>query len=69
MVSAYSTRSVGIFPRRTKVFARESAMLKSKLEEEIRRVKEGGKGGWKREEKESIFSPLPLPLSFFRPSP
>ena len=69
MVDAYSTRSVGVFFRRAKCFARESAMLKLQIRERNEGSQRGGKGGkggkgdGAREEKESIF-PLPPFVSF-----
>ena len=68
MVNAYSTRSVGVFFRRAKVFVRESAMLKLQIRgrnEASQRGRERGRG--ERRERE-YFSPTPHPpLSFFRP--
>ena len=62
MVNAYSTRSVGVFFRRAKFFARESVMLKLQIrgrnEGSQRGGGEGGDGA--REEKESIFPLTPF---------
>ena len=67
MVNAYSTRSVGVFFRRAKFFARESAMLKLQIRGRNEGSQRGGggrgKGDGAREEKESIF-PLPPFVSF-----
>ena len=53
MVKAYSTRTVGVFFRREKVFVRESAMLKLQIRggNEGSQRGGGGKGGGKRKEK------------------
>ena len=65
VVNAYNTRSVGVFFRRAKFFARESAMLKLQIRgrNEGSQRGGGGEGGGGREEKESIF-PLPPFVSF-----
>ena len=63
MVNAYSTRSVGVFFRRAKFFARESAMLKLQIRGRNEGSQRGRGGDGAREEKESIF-PLPPFVSF-----
>ena len=65
MVNAYSTRSVGVFFRRAKFFARESAMLKLQIRgrNEGSQRGGGGEGDGAREEKEIIF-PQPPFVSF-----
>ena len=57
------------FLRVRECFARESAMLKlEKRGGNGATQKEQGRGRGEEEEKRSFFSPLPSPLSFFRPS-
>ena len=74
MVNAYSTRSVGVFFRREKVFVRESATLKLQLRggnEASQRGRERGREE-KREGEYFLLPPPPLPplLSFVRaPNP
>ena len=68
MVNAYSTRSVGVFFKRAKVFSRESAMLKL----QSRGGNEASQRGREKEREEKrereYFTPTPPPLSFFHPS-
>ena len=66
MVNAYSTRSVGVFFKRAKVFSRESAMLKL----QSRGGNEASQRGREKEREEKrereYFTPTPPPafLSF-----
>ena len=63
MVSAYSSRSVGVFSRRANVFARESTMLKLQIEggnEASQRGRERGRE--ERREIEYFVSPTPPPF-------
>ena len=69
VVNVYSTRSVGVFFRREKVFVRESAMLKLQISggnEGSQRGRERGRV--EKREREFFPPPPPPPFSFFRPS-
>ena len=62
MVNAYSTRSVGVFFRRAKFFARESVMLKLQIRGRNEGSQRGGGGGGEgtgREKRKRVFSPYP----------
>ena len=75
VVNAYNTRSVGVFFRRAKFFARESAMLKLQIRGRNEGSQRGGGGGrgrgggggggggveWGtgREKRKRVFSPYP----------
>ena len=59
VVNAYSTRSVGVFFRRAKFFARESAMLKLQIRGRNEGSQRGGGKGTGREKRKRVFSPYP----------
>ena len=69
MVNAYSTRSVGVFFKRAKVFSRESAMLKL----QSRGGNEASQRGREKEREEKrereYFTPTPPPFLSFTQAP
>ena len=69
MVNAYSTRSVGVFFKRAKVFSRESAMLKL----QSRGGNEASQRGREKEREEKrereYFPPTPPPFLSFAQAP
>ena len=66
MVNAYSTRSVGVFFRREKVFVRESAMLKLQISGGNEGSQRGRERGREEKREREYFPPPPPPpfLSF-----
>ena len=69
MVNAYSTRSVGVFFRRAKVFVRESAMLKLQVRGGHEASQRGRERGREERRKREYFLPSPSPFLSFALAP
>ena len=69
MVNAYSTRSVGVFFRREKVFVRESATLKLQIRGGNEASQRGRERGREEKREGEYFPPPPPPLLSFALAP
>ena len=69
MVNAYSTRSVGVFFRREKVFVRESAMLKLQIRGGHEASQRGRERGREERREREYFLPSPSPFLSFALAP
>ena len=69
MVNAYSTRSVGVFFRREKVFVRESAMLKLQIRGGHEASQRGRERGREERRGREYFLPSPSPFLSFALAP
>ena len=69
MVNAYSTRSVGAFFRREKVFVRESAMLKLQIRGGHEASQRGRERGREERREREYFLPSPSPFLSFALAP